>query len=46
MRASYAENDMPRCWHRDLSDVIIVLLLLALSITIVMICENVSRIHR
>jgi hypothetical protein len=45
MRASCAENEMPRCWHRDSSDVINVLLLLALSITIAMICEHVSKTH-
>jgi hypothetical protein len=46
MRASCAENEIPRCWHRSSSDVINVLLLLALSITLAMICERVSKIHR
>jgi hypothetical protein len=45
MRASCAEKEMPRRWHRDSSDFISVLLLLALSITIAMICEHVSKIH-
>ena len=40
MRASCAEKGMPRWWHRDSSEVISVLLLLALSITIAMICVN------
>ena len=34
MRASCAKKEMPHCWHCDSSDVISVLLLLALSITI------------
>jgi hypothetical protein len=45
MRASFAENKIPRSLHRDSSDVISVLLLLALSIIIAMICECVSGIH-
>ena len=46
MRASCAEKVMPRCWHRDLSDVIKVLLLLALSITIAITCKRINNIHR
>jgi hypothetical protein len=46
MRAACAENEMPRCWHRDSSDVMSMLLLLALSMTIAMICERVSKLHR
>ena len=42
MCASWAGKVMPRCWHRDSSDDIRVLLLLALSITIAIICECVS----
>ena len=44
MRASCVENEKPCCWHRDSSDVINVLLLLALSITMAMICGQVSKI--
>jgi hypothetical protein len=46
MRASCAENEIPYCWHRSSSDVINMLLLLALSIMIAMICEHVSKIHQ
>jgi hypothetical protein len=45
MRASCAENEIPRCWHHSSSDVINMLLLLALSIMIAMICECISKIH-
>ena len=39
MQASFAEKDIPHSWHGCSSDVINVLLLLALSITMAMICE-------
>ena len=42
MRASCAENGTPCCQHRCSSDAINVLLLLALSIMIAMICEHGS----
>ena len=40
MRASWAENNIPRFWCRCSSETINVLLLLALSITIAMICKH------
>jgi hypothetical protein len=46
MRAFYAKNEMPYCWHCDSSNVISVLLLLALSMMIAIICECISKIHQ